>query len=149
MMLSRLVVVLPCTLLLLSGCGGEDPWKKNRPKTAPAKGAITLNGKPLDDAQVVLVPTSGSTGCSGKSDAKGAFELAAFPPDPGVVPGSYKVMIVKSEIPTTPDPNSPESNKAMYAKLLVPKKYTDPETSGLTVDIPEAGKLDIKLELKD
>jgi len=149
MMTTRLAVVFSCTLVLLCGCGGEDKWKKNRPKTVPASGTITLNGKPLVDAQVVLVPTTGTTGCSGKSDEKGAFELAAFAPDPGVVPGSYKVMIVKSEIPASPDPNAPESNKAIYAKLLVPVKYTDPEKSGLTVDIPEAGKKDIKFELKD
>jgi len=143
------VLAIPCAVLFLLGCGGEDPWKKNRPKTVPASGTVTLNGKPLVDAQVVLVPTTGSTGCSGKSGDKGTFELAAFAPDPGVVPGSYKVMIVKSEFPNSPDPNAPENNKALYAKLLVPKKYTDPETSGLSVDIPEAGKKDIKFELKE
>lgn len=140
---ASLVVVL----ILLAGCSGDDKWKQDRPKTVPAEGTITLNGKPLEDATIVL--TSDSNGCSGKSDKEGKFKLEAFSPDPGAVPGSYKVMITKAEYPLTPDPSEKETNKPIYAKLLVPKKYTSPETSGLTVDIPETGKTDIKLELKD
>jgi hypothetical protein len=138
------------SVLLLAGCSsGSDQWKSKRPKTAPAAGVITLNGKPLDGAQVILVPTSGDHGGSALSEGDGRFRLATFPPDDGVVPGNYKVMIIKSLVPQNPDPGSPESTVPQFAKLLVPEKYTDAESSGLTVEIPASGKQDIRLELKE
>lgn len=144
----RTVSLLACfCALLLMGCGSQDDkWKKDRPKTAPAAGVITLDGKPLDGAQVVLVPESGTHGASALSAADGSFRLSAFPPDDGAVPGSYKVMIVKSIVPELQEG---ETAELAYAKLLVPKKYTDANTSGLMVDIPDAGKTDIKLELAE
>ncbi|GIX04682.1 MAG: hypothetical protein KatS3mg114_0551 [Planctomycetaceae bacterium] len=136
--------LLWCAGLMMMGCSSsEDKWKSNRPKTVPASGKITLNNEPLVDAQVVLVPVSGSYGASGLSGKDGSFKLSAFPPDEGVVPGSYKVMIVKAEVPEVQEDEAVMS----YAKLLVPQKYTDANTSGLTVDIPESGKTDIKLDL--
>ncbi len=138
------------TFALLAGCGGsDDKWKDNRPKTVKAAGVVTLNGRPLDEAQIVLVPSGGSHAGSALSNKDGEFSLQAFPPDDGAVPGKYNVMVVKSLVPQNPDPGSPESKVAQYAKLLVPKKYTDPAKSGLTIEIPEAGTTELKLELKD
>jgi hypothetical protein len=145
-----MTVFIVCSAGLFVGCsGGEDKWKAGRPKTVEAAGTITLNGKPLDQAQVVLLPTGGQNGGSAMSDDQGAFNLSSFPPDPGVVPGSYKVMIVKANVPELQDEESAEAKVPQRAKLLVPKKYTDPKTSGLTVEVPEAGKKDILIELKE
>jgi hypothetical protein len=145
-----MTVFIVCSTGLLVGCsGGEDKWKAGRPKTVEAAGMITLNGKPLDKAQVVLVPQGGQNGGSALSDDEGAFQLASFPPDPGVVPGAYKVMIVKAIVPELQDEESAEAKTPQRAKLLIPKKYTDPKTSGLTVEVPEAGKKDILIELKE
>jgi hypothetical protein len=139
-----------CSLMLLTGCSQSgDKWKNSRPKTVLASGIITLSGKPLDGAQVVLVPTSGGHGASALSAADGSFRLATFPPDEGAVPGSYKVMIIKSVVPQNPDPGSPESTVPQYAKLLIPEKYADPEKSGLTIEIPVAGTKDIKIDLNE
>jgi hypothetical protein len=139
-----------CGTVLLAGCGGgADKWKANRPRTVPASGMITMNNRPLDEAQIVLVPTSGNHGGSGLSAADGTFRLQAFAPDDGVVPGTYKVMVVKSLVPQNPDPGSPESKVAQRAKLLIPKYYTDAAKSGLEVVIPDGGKTDLVLELKD
>lgn len=142
-----LKIVGMCLLLFVVGCSqGGDKWKDKRPKTVKAAGMLFLEGKPLEGAQVVLV---GGQGGSGLSGADGSFRLSTFPPDEGVVPGAYKVMIVKSAVPQNPEPGSEESSTPQYAKLLVPAKYTDPETSGISVEIPEAGKEDLKLELKE
>jgi hypothetical protein len=135
--------------LLVPGCGsGEDKWVKERPKTVPAKGVLTLDGKPLDAAQVVLVGAGeGASGGSGLSDAEGKFELSTFPPAKGIVPGSYRVMIVKSNVPETQDTSEEVYTPPATATILVPVKYTTPDTSNLTIDVPESGKEDIKLEL--
>jgi hypothetical protein len=141
------LVVVACCSLISAGCGGStDKWKKDRPQTVPATGKVTLNGEPLEGAQVVLVSKSGSHGASALSAKDGSFHLATFPPDDGVVAGSYKVMVVKSLVPEIQEPGE-DSTVMTVAKLLVPKKYTSPETSGISIDIPPAGKKDLHFEL--
>ena len=49
---------LPLGLALLSlvavvGCGGDDEWSAKRPKVYKTTGVVTMDGKPVDDAQVV------------------------------------------------------------------------------------------------
>ena len=58
-------------------------------------------------------------------------------------------MIIKSLVPQNPDPGSPESKVPQRAKLLIPKKYTDPNSSGIEVVVPESGKTDLKIELSE
>jgi hypothetical protein len=142
---------LTCILLsLLAGCsGGNDKWKSSRPKTVLAGGVVTLDGKPLEAAQVVFVSSSADsgTGGSGLTDADGNFELSSFPPDKGIPPGTYQVMIVKAIVPEVQEVSEDVFSPPATAKLLVPVKYTTPTTSGLTVEIPEEGKADIALQL--
>ena len=138
-----------CFLTSAIGCGSSDKWKDSRPKTVEASGTITLDGKPLDEAQIVLVPEGSALAGAALSDTSGGFSLAAFPPDPGVVPGTYKVMVVKSIVPQNPDPNDPESESIQYAKALIPAKYSDATTSGLTVTVSDNGTTDLKLELSE
>src|SRR5436190_21218037 len=115
----RAAILILTTCVVASGCSsGSDKWKANRPKTVPATGVISLNGHPLDEAQIVLVPSGGSHGGSGLSDGNGTFALQTFPPDDGVVAGTYKVMVIKSLVPQNPDPGSPESKVPQRAKLL-------------------------------
>lgn len=96
-------------------------------------------------AQVVFVSDGGSHSASGLSKADGTFTLSAFPPNDGAVPGKYKVMVIKSDVPEIQDENSAE---LATAKPLIPTQYSDPNKSGLAVEIPADGKTDIKLELK-
>src|SRR5262245_2780973 len=57
---------LAITAFALSGCGSDGG---NLPKTVPASGVVTLDGKPVDGAQVVLVPpVEGQTGAYAVTD---------------------------------------------------------------------------------
>lgn len=133
---------------VLVGCSSaDDKWKSQRPKTVLATGVVTLDGKPLEAAQVVFVTGGDGTGGSGLSDKDGRFELSAFPPDKGIPPGTYSVMIVKAIVPEIQDVSEDKYAPPAKATLLVPVKYTTPTTSGLSVVIPETGKEDIRLEL--
>lgn len=85
------------------------------------RGRVFLKGKPVEKANVKLVPidfeipdTLGATPAS-KTDEIGAFYLI-----PGVPPGKYRVAIEKPK-------------KASAGSF--PSKYSDPATSGFTVDI--------------
>src|SRR5262245_30250085 len=82
-------------LLAAGECGGVG----NLPRTVPARGVVTLDGKPVDAAQVVLVPdppSPGSVGGFGASDSGGHFSLRAFEQKDGVIPGAYKVQVSKT-----------------------------------------------------
>lgn len=142
-------LLITALVLLVSGCSSsDDKWKKDRPKTVPATGVVTLDGVPLTEAQVVAVAEGNGTGASGMSDAEGKFSLDSFAPDPGAVPGTYKVMIVKSIVPEVQDVSEDKYSPPTKATLLVPVKYTDFNKSGLTAVIPEGGTAELKFELK-
>lgn len=135
------------------GCGGSvDKSKAGRPATVTAKGSITYNGKALDGAVIVLSPKqAGGIAASGMSDAEGNFDLQAFPPDPGAVPGDYNVIVTKMSTPEQKVSleGSDGSNSGPPAKSLIPKKYSRPDQSKLTASIPPAGTDSLKFELKD
>jgi hypothetical protein len=56
--------------LLCVGCG------KSGPELAPVSGRITLNGKPLENADIVFQPDNGKSPAFGRTDAEGHYELA-------------------------------------------------------------------------
>jgi hypothetical protein len=56
--------------LLLVGC------HKPGPELAPVSGHVTLNGKPLENADVVFQPDNGKSPAVARTDAEGRYELA-------------------------------------------------------------------------
>jgi hypothetical protein len=140
-----------CILFLAAGCGGGDT--SNRPPVAPAEGVVTVHGKPVEGATVVFIPTEGSTygsyGAAAVTDDEGRFAAAAFPPDPGAVPGSYTVTISKTEAEVEPEGRYEDVmyQRAPPAKSAIPSKYANPKESGLTADVPEEGKTDFQFDL--
>ena len=142
---------------LLAGCGGGDA---NLPDTVDAAGVVTLDGQPLDNASIVLAPVEAGEGkypAYGSSDEDGGFELKAFEAKDGAVPGSYKVRVVRS-IPVTAggDPidlgedsehASEGDDSDIDYKNDLPEPYADFNNSGLTLEIPEDGSSDLKIEL--
>jgi hypothetical protein len=142
------VVAVLCCL----GCGGSDRSKAKRPKVVPADGVITYQGKPLDGATIVLSPTGdGKTGASAMSDVEGKFQLSAFPPDMGAVPGEYKVGVSKQSVVVMPEPppgmHAEDMPRPPKPKALIPDKFANPEKSGLKTTVPEAGSTELKIEL--
>ncbi len=149
-----LPVAFLCLTLVGCGGGGDDASKKARPKTANATGMITYNGKPLEFASILLEPqATGGVAAMGRSDADGNFSLDAFPPDAGAVPGTYRVSVKKTE-PAKEQVFDPSSHDAPMApqstgpKSLIPPAYGEFSTSGLTLEVPEAGTDSLKLDLK-
>jgi hypothetical protein len=132
-------------LLLAGGCG---PDTSHLPATVPAKGTVLLDGAPIAGAQVILVPADGATnGAYGATDDQGRFSLRAFDEKEGAVPGTYKAQVSKTVMVKLEGPDLDGGDPVRY-EMAVPAKYTGAETSGLRVDIPAAGKEDIKLELR-
>ncbi|OAI54130.1 hypothetical protein AYO47_03510 [Planctomyces sp. SCGC AG-212-M04] len=159
MILRRLLCAV-CGLALISGCSSGP----ERPPTYPVSGTVTLKGKPLEGARVVFVSSAQSgMPASGVTDADGVYHLTTFDSGDGALAGTYGVKVAKYD---NWDPDEPageakeisyeEEQKLVFAddekphpvaKSILPKKYDNEGTSGLTHTVTEAPTtFDIKLE---
>lgn len=149
-------IILSLLLAGGTGCtGSSDKYKQDRPAVVPAEGVITYKGQPVEGATVVFIPTTGSHAASAYTDSSGRFSMAAFPPDPGVVPGSYRVTVTKLNV-SGGGGGSPTGfvhddgfRPPVPAGSLVPAKYSDANMSDLTAEVPEGGKTDFTFDLQD
>ena len=140
------IALLAALILSCPGCG---PSTSHLPKTVPASGVVTLDGNPVDGAQVVIVPAAeGTTGATAVTDASGHFALRAYPEKDGAIPGEYKVQVSKTvEVKITGKSGSLDGGDPVRFEFGVPAKYTSVKSSGLTASIPDTGNKDIKLTL--
>ena len=79
------------SLLLLTACGCG---RGNYPEVATVTGAVTLDGKPLEGAEITFAPTDGRAS-SGRTDARGQYALSYTKNIRGAVLGEHRVMIRK------------------------------------------------------
>jgi hypothetical protein len=117
-----------------SGCS------KSGPAVAPVKGTVLLDGKPMTKGTVITMPAAGR-GAKSPIASDGSFQLGTFTKTDGAIVGTHSAAVIAYEPPPNAGPESP------YGKLLVPKKYASPESSGLTIDVPPEGKNDVVLNL--
>lgn len=151
--------------LLMVGCGKAKT--AGRPKTVPVFGTVTLNGQPVAEAQVVFQAKGKSPSATGLTDSSGKYRLMTFDVE-GAVPGEYAVAIFKYDQSSLAPPSSSTSSavsqggmpddyvppgigapiKPSGPKNLLPAKYADAKTSGLTATVKESGenKFDFTLE---
>jgi hypothetical protein len=138
------------SLVLAGGC---QPVSKG-PPLVPAEGIVTLDGKPLAGANVMLQPqgeTRGDKAFYGKTDESGKFVAAsADGKQKGAAVGTYKVVINKLVKPDgsdfIPDPNSGPEDTGGFRKLL-PDAYSDEAKSILTADVPDGGAKTLEFKL--
>lgn len=140
--------ILPALLLgcfAVSGCGQQS--------LPSVGGRVTLDGEPVAQAGVTFEPVGGGSVASGVTDGQGRFRLETINQE-GVAPGEYKVTIVKTRTVSVEKP--PAGSKKAISKdggqgaeidddlldtgvwrieHLIPQRYADPETSGLTVTV--------------
>ena len=113
-------VLFACiAVALLAGCGD------GRPTRVPAGGRVLIDGKPLALGFVQVVP-EGDRPATGKIGEDGRFSLTTFDENDGVVPGKHRVAVMAVE----PIDGSSQ-------RLHVPKKYNDPATSELQIEVTE------------
>ena len=141
-------------LVGLAGCSGaSDKLKAARPKTVTAQGIVTRKGQPLSRVLVMCRPVGGQHGCSGLSDGGGRFELMAFNPDPGAVPGKYEVSLQTTVQAVEEPPEDvvlPKGQKPPPVPTPeLPTKYASYETAKLILEIPAYGSRELKIDLLD
>ncbi len=133
-MLYRLVMIsfpiLAC--LVMAGCGGTELG------TVGVTGTVTYQDQPVAGANVTFA-SEGNPLAVGTTDEKGVYTLMTVG-KPGAVPGEHKVYISKMESAGGASEPKPEdmvdmTAKAKEAKNLIPTKYNNPATSGLTASV--------------
>ena len=133
----------------ISGCGSSQPKVKLVP-TVPAEGVLLDHGKPLAFHQINVIPEEGPAAIA-VSDAEGHFVLATNRPGDGAPAGTHRVSIVYVGNPAD-DPNSKGLANVYIPppepSVKIDVKYRRPETSGITLEIPAAGKKDLNIDLK-
>lgn len=168
--MSRLEQVMSAAVLFgltTLGCGESVSY----PETAPVTGTVTLDGKPVEGANIMLRPVEGAESYSGRavSGTDGTFEVMTFfsasHDVAGAVPGKYTVAVTKPGAVTggpqahgaeaieqakasTPQGRSANAHAGAGGANILPKRYADAQTSGLEIEVKADQENVLKLELK-
>ena len=134
------------TVVLLAGCGGG---------LAPVSGTVTLDGEPVAGAKVTFLPAGPGIPATGTTDATGRYQLRIGSGRTGVPRGRYGVTVSKLKVSTVTEGEArrvaaaasvgavetePTSDGLVQViEHVVPRRYADPATSGLEVDVTSAG----------
>lgn len=138
---SKLAIgVCVCFAATLSGCGGDDFNSDYR----QVSGTVTLDGTPLTRGTVSLMPEGGSNTAAGEIDSAGKFQLSTHKPGDGVAPGKYRASVTAWEVP----PDMQDDGTTIEGKSLIPEKYMNPQTSGLTAEITDEPSQTIEFRLR-
>lgn len=134
-----LAVALSVCAAGLSGCGSSGP------EMGRVYGKVSFNGKPVTKGTVSFVTTSpdgrNATGAIGED---GSYTLQTENPGDGALLGDYKVGLVsRDEVVLDYIPA-----KRVPPKRLIPEKYENPNTSGLTAKV-ESGSNTKNFELTE
>jgi hypothetical protein len=141
------IAILP----VMAACSNSLPVADIE-KVTPVSGTLTYQGKPLPGYRVTFLPTDGRRAATGVSDAQGKFTMGTNDAGDGAPPGKHKVAFVW--VPPNPagEPGQEviidDPSKLPKPQTKIPDKYSDPETSGTTVDVPPRGLTDLKFDLQ-
>jgi len=148
--------ILVAVGIVLTGCSYSS-----RPPTYRVTGTVTMQGKPVAGAAIIFVPTSNEgAAASAITDSEGKYSLTTWQAEDGARPGEYRVKVSKQEettvdpskmvqnVPLEEDQKYVESKKSRPpAKSLVPSKYQDESSSGLSHTVPKSSSV-FDIELK-
>jgi hypothetical protein len=117
----------------------------------PIRGEVIYKGAPLTDVTQGLVhylpKTSEGRQATGRVQPDGTFVLTTFKAGDGVVPGDYDIVISAFGSEPLSREQAEASGGGAGPKLMIPKKYADPKTSGIsdTVNADHSGFKRIEL----
>jgi hypothetical protein len=145
--------LLICSLLTLVnvGCGSKYP------PTAPVKGKIAINGKPVTTGRISFHPVTGERPALANIQPDGSYSLTTFQRGDGALLGHHKVSIKSTRIENAPPtPKDLKEEAELNAKgllsgkphlvFLVDKKYYDDRTTDLEAEVkPGNNQIDFNL----
>jgi hypothetical protein len=126
MLRTSLLLILAFTCVQFAGCD-------SRPKRVPIAGTVLIDGQPLKRGSLRVIPANGRA-ASAQIATDGTFQFFTFDPDDGVIVGEHPLEVVSTE---------PVGSGIRW---LIPKKYSQIETSGLVLKAEKAD-LNRRIEL--
>jgi hypothetical protein len=136
----QLAISLGGLAVAFVGCGGDD----FNPEYRQVSGTVTLDGVPLNKGTVSLMPDAGTNTAAGEIDSSGKFQLSTHKLGDGVPPGKYRAGITAWEVV----PEMQDDGTMVEGKSLIPEKYMNPQTSGLTAEITDEASQEIVFRLR-
>jgi hypothetical protein len=112
----------------MSGCG------HGRLPTAPVEGKVLYQGMPLEFGVVLFFPETGPI-ARGPIRSDGTFRLSTYSNGDGAVLGVYRVQIACYEGQRPGAAQTSGGGERRIGKSLIPAKYANYATSGLTVKV--------------
>lgn len=109
------VVGICCTMMFIAGCGSAQ--------TGDVSGKVTLDGVNLEDGTITFEDPSKGIGQSAEIKA-GAYKLVS-----PLKIGDYKVGV------QPPPPPAPTAAPSTASKVVIPAKFRQPASSGLTATV--------------
>ena len=151
-------MLLSTTCFLIIGCGADDGLTKRYAVT----GKVTYKGQPVAKGSINFLPDKPEGRGANGQIVDGAYSMTTQDPSDGAFPGSYSVVVDALE----PDmaaveaaakkkgstsvalPQDMVAKAYAKAKNAVPKKYSQPATSGLKAEV-KAGSNKFDFDLTD
>jgi hypothetical protein len=140
LMKSSCLILGWAVMLISAGCGSSS----SEFEIAPARGTVTIDGKPLANAKITFAPEHGPS-ANAESDTSGAFVLSSNGKGDGAVVGRHTVTV-------TARGSSHEDMKGsplmpVPGQSLIPVTYGDPTTSGLEFEVAEGRDNTFEIQL--
>lgn len=129
------------TALLVLGAAGCGPATRQEVPTVAVSGNVTLDGRPLSDAEINFVGAA-YAGIA-KTDSSGNYQLKAQP-------GENKIYFNKFEGAVDPTMLGGDTAAGLKAgpKQLIPKQYASAEASKTTFTVPDKDTTGADFQLK-
>jgi len=124
----HLLIVIAAMLGFMSGCGSSG----DNPDLGRVQGVVTLDGKPVANAEISFSPVNGERYSIGKTDERGHYSLSFSANDSGAAVGEHVVKILSEEadLETSEDPVLPAAyNSESQLKVNV-------KSGSNTIDFP-------------
>ena len=105
---------------------------KRNPAVVPVAGKVLYNDAALPFGTITFQPERGQPGI-GEIQEDGSFTISTYAADDGAVPGRHRICVSCYE-----GQRPGRSQRNASGKLLIPLKYTEVATSGLSADVKDA-----------
>ena len=136
----------------MAGCSSSSQENPNWPERFPVTGTVLYEGEPVEGAEVTFMSESKNSAAAGKTDSDGRFYLTTFVEKDGAVAGPQVVSIRRVDIVDM----TPEGVEVAFGGTsvppkitwIIPQKYANPATSGLTADVTPDGPNDFTFDLQ-
>lgn len=119
-------MVAALSSLCICGCSSKQS------NIVPVHGKVVLDGQPLTHGTISTLPAAGRGGRA-FIQKDGSFQLGTYGLNDGASIGIHEAAV---SVTDTSNETSPE---ASAGRSLIPARYTNPKTSGLTIEVSAEG----------